>query len=331
VGQIINFGRDEEEHWSPAADLAGLLQILLEEVNSGKWLATTLPADEGETPLPWFGEPEDHFFNALHKHWRKRMPRTGKDALADAKAAAKAGEPSQALTLAAEARSLGLTTAQVYTVEARALEDLRRFDDAEASWRQAHELDARSGNSSWPRLLNLVHNLGRYAEAEQLLGPELKLFPNSSRLWRLLGLVIGYHQGRVEEALTACEKACNVVTRGVEDFGQYAWTLGAAGRSSDAVAQAKEALGSGADGALVVKLTFYLYALADEAERSEQLAELRELFLEKEKAGDWNFQPIIETATRNGHPEAAWLAPLAAVANGADVSTLAQWQAWNGA
>lgn len=78
-GQIINFGRDEERHFVCANNFTELLEILLDEVRSGRWPATTLIYDEeGEehtvvgdvadgSGRAWFGALEDHFFNALYK------------------------------------------------------------------------------------------------------------------------------------------------------------------------------------------------------------------------------------------------------------------------
>ncbi|MGX1805299.1 hypothetical protein ACWIGI_06260 [Nocardia sp. NPDC055321] len=79
-GQIINFGRDEERHFVCANNFTELLEILLDEVRSGRWPATTLIYDEEEgeertlvgdvadgSGRAWFGALEDHFFNALYK------------------------------------------------------------------------------------------------------------------------------------------------------------------------------------------------------------------------------------------------------------------------
>ncbi|WP_069163035.1 SMI1/KNR4 family protein [Nocardia altamirensis] len=71
TGQIINFGRDEERHFLCAPDFTSLLQILLEEVRSGAWQASKLHDEEYEDDKiieggPWFGDPDEHFFNALY-------------------------------------------------------------------------------------------------------------------------------------------------------------------------------------------------------------------------------------------------------------------------
>lgn len=70
-GQIINFGRDEERHAVLAEDLDALLEILLDEVRSGAWAASTMPYGK-DGSIDWFGEPGAHFFNAL----QRRRPRT---------------------------------------------------------------------------------------------------------------------------------------------------------------------------------------------------------------------------------------------------------------
>ncbi|WP_433603066.1 SMI1/KNR4 family protein [Nocardia sp. CA-135953] len=65
VGQIINFGRDEEQHYLCAVDFTELLRILLAEVRSGAWPASTMTI--GDRELPWFGDPEKHLFNSLYR------------------------------------------------------------------------------------------------------------------------------------------------------------------------------------------------------------------------------------------------------------------------
>lgn len=78
-GQIINFGRDEEEHFVFAADVDALLNILLEEVRSGAWQPSKVPyGSDGETD--WFGGAKSHFFNALHRRWKERQPISPLDA-----------------------------------------------------------------------------------------------------------------------------------------------------------------------------------------------------------------------------------------------------------
>ncbi|GAB4583756.1 SMI1/KNR4 family protein [Nocardia sp. IFM 10818] len=74
-GQIINFGRDEERHFVCAPDYSSLLQILLDEVLTGAWPATKMETelpDGNWTDLPWFGNPDDHFFNALHTRFKSQ-------------------------------------------------------------------------------------------------------------------------------------------------------------------------------------------------------------------------------------------------------------------
>ncbi|HZE39363.1 MAG TPA: SMI1/KNR4 family protein [Stackebrandtia sp.] len=72
TGQIINFGRDEERHFLCAPDFTRLMSILLEEVLSGVWQASqiTSSTSEGEKTHPWFGDPEEHFFNALYARFK---------------------------------------------------------------------------------------------------------------------------------------------------------------------------------------------------------------------------------------------------------------------
>ena len=74
-GQIINFGRDEDEHFQFATDFDDLLSFLLEEVRAGRWEADVFePDDEDEDEVEWFGDPDESFFNTLHGRWKKRNP-----------------------------------------------------------------------------------------------------------------------------------------------------------------------------------------------------------------------------------------------------------------
>lgn len=72
-GQIINFGRDEEEHFLCADDFTGLISILHREtVVRGAWQAATI--SDGSGVHPWFGDPEEHFFNTLYARFAERTP-----------------------------------------------------------------------------------------------------------------------------------------------------------------------------------------------------------------------------------------------------------------
>lgn len=76
VGQIINFGRNEDTHYVFAYDFDDLLVCLLEEVRTGNWRATELDiyddASDEEKEVPWFGPTEKNFFNTLRARWKKR-------------------------------------------------------------------------------------------------------------------------------------------------------------------------------------------------------------------------------------------------------------------
>jgi len=72
-GQLINFGRNEDDHFQAASDVEDLLVCLVAEVESGAWLASEMGF--GTESIPWFGAPRDHFFNALHARWQVRNPR----------------------------------------------------------------------------------------------------------------------------------------------------------------------------------------------------------------------------------------------------------------
>jgi cell wall assembly regulator SMI1 len=73
LGQIINFGRNEDDHFQAATDFDDLLVCLVAEVESGRWRASAMGF--GDRVIPWFGDPRAHFFNALHGRWQRRNPR----------------------------------------------------------------------------------------------------------------------------------------------------------------------------------------------------------------------------------------------------------------
>jgi cell wall assembly regulator SMI1 len=73
MGQIINFGRNEDDHYQYATDFDDLLQFLVTEVEGGNWRASEM--GYGDETIPWFGEPREHFFNALNERWQARNPR----------------------------------------------------------------------------------------------------------------------------------------------------------------------------------------------------------------------------------------------------------------
>jgi tetratricopeptide (TPR) repeat protein len=79
-----------------------------------------------------------------------------------------------------------------------------------------------------------------------------------------------------------------------------------------------------------VKAWFFLYSLGAEDRRDDALTRLRRFIVQDGvRSPWWNFTRIIELASRDGHPEAAWLPKLAAViAEGVAPSTLDDWPAW---
>ncbi len=73
LGQVINFGRNEDDHFQAATDFDDLLTCLVAEVECGRWRASQM--GYGDRLIPWFGAPRAHFFNALHARWQRRNPR----------------------------------------------------------------------------------------------------------------------------------------------------------------------------------------------------------------------------------------------------------------
>jgi cell wall assembly regulator SMI1 len=71
-GQVINFGRNEDTHYCCARSFTELLEILVEEVESGAWPASEM--GYGDRSIPWLGEPKASFFNALSARAERANP-----------------------------------------------------------------------------------------------------------------------------------------------------------------------------------------------------------------------------------------------------------------
>ena len=136
-GQVINFGRNEERHFVFAERFERLLEVLLEEVESGAWPASKLSYGGGT--IDWLGDPTKSLFEALHRRSQATAPMTPAQqfnaTLKAAKAAFALQQLDEALALAdqalhalpensgAQALKIELLVAVKRVVEARALYD----------------------------------------------------------------------------------------------------------------------------------------------------------------------------------------------------------------
>jgi cell wall assembly regulator SMI1 len=335
-GQIINFGRDEEEHRRYALRFEDLLQILLEEVESGAWPASERSGSRGEK-RPWLGDPKEHFFNALYARWKRHMspepprPREPREVVKEAQAALKAGEAARAGELLAQARSLGMKEGSIsWSLTAQVCEAQERWRDAEAAWARTTEVAPKLAKHWEARLANLIFNLHAYDEAEAVAAAALAAHPDSDDFVYERAR-IAYFRKDYPTASTFYGRYAQLNADDASARGNHAWALGATGNADEAVAEAAAAFDAAGEdeGAVAIEAGFYLYALVKRAEQQDRLARLRALLDAGARTEDWNFDPIIATAVARHHPEAAWLAKLAAVANGvAAVAELASWPAW---
>ncbi|HEY7371010.1 MAG TPA: SMI1/KNR4 family protein [Polyangia bacterium] len=332
-GQIINFGRDEEEHRCYAPRFEDLLQILLEEVEGGAWPASERTGSKGDKQ-PWLGDPEEHFFNALYARWKRRMPPNPRELVQEAQAALKAGEAARAGELLAQARGLGMKEGSIsWSLTAQVCEAQERWRDAEAAWARTTEVAPKLAKHWEARLANLIFNLHAYDEAEAVATAALAAHPDSDDFVYERAR-IAYFRDDYATASTFYGRYAALNPDDASARSNHAWALGATGNADEAVAEARAAFDAADEdeGAVAIEAGFYLYALVKSAEQPERLARLRALLDAGTRTEDWNFAPIIATAAARKHPEAAWLAKLAAVANGAaGADQLASWPAWSAA
>jgi len=334
-GQIINFGRDEEEHRCYAPSLEALLEILLEEVESGAWPATERTASKGAT-VPWLGNSKENFFNALHARWKKRMPpdpreqaRGARELLREAKDALHDGKLDRVEDLLAQVRAMGLKDGSVpWTLLARLREKQGRRREAEEAWARCTAVAPKLAENWDARLNNLIEELKAYEEAEAVADAALAHFPEHDMLV-FQRARIAYFRNDYPAALVAYRRYAELNEEEAFPRANVAWALAANGRVDEAIVEATAALDGEDDGGMAVEASFYLYALVDPAQQPDRLARLRALLDAGTRTEDWNFEPIIATAAARHHPEQAWLARLADVANGlAGADTLAAWPAW---
>jgi tetratricopeptide (TPR) repeat protein len=84
---------------------------------------------------------------------------------------------------------------------------LKRFDEAEAAFREAIKLDPKYG-APWNGLANLLTDVfGRHGEAETAHRKAIELDPKDARMWYSLGILLTEVFGRHDEAEAAYRKA----------------------------------------------------------------------------------------------------------------------------
>ena len=333
VGQIINFGRDEEEHRCYAPRFEDLLQILLDEVESGAWPASERTGSNG-AKQPWLGDPQEHFFNTLYARWKARMPADPRELVQNAKAVIKAREYQRAGELLAQARSLGMKEGGVsWSLTAQAFAGQEQYMEAETAWAEATRLAPKIAAHWEARIDNLVDNLRDLENADAVAVAAGAAHPDAA-VFVLERARIAYFQKEYANALPFYARYAELNPDDASARSNHAWALGANGKVDAAVAEAGAAFDAAGEdgGAVAIEAGFYLYALASPAEQPERLARLRALLDADTRTDDWDFDPIIATAAAQKHPEIAWLPKLANVANGvAGIDQLAAWPAWTAA
>jgi cell wall assembly regulator SMI1 len=346
-GQVINFGRDETEHRCFAPSFEGLLQILLEEVKSGAWRASKRMGPTGRK-LPWFGDPEENFFNALHDRWKARMTpdpaalaaeKEEKDQakhealIKEAEKALKAKNHKRAETLLHQARGVGRETGLCSSLLAELYTKQKRYRQAEEAWAVATDRASLATDYWEARCNNLIDNLEAYEEADAVAKLALGSHPYEAALVEIRVLAAA-----VRKDFAAMVPLCRRYLELVPDFTpgriNYAWALAATGKIAEAIAQSSKAFDAADEDEsdVAAEAAFFLYALADRSAQPRWLARLRALLDDGTRADEWDFAAVIAAAGKRKHPEKAWLAKLADVVNDvADLDELASWPAWEAA
>ena len=128
------------------------------------------------------------------------------------------------------------------------------------------------------------------------------------------------------------KQAIEVDPKHANNLGNYARLLFADGRTGAAtelVARASELEVGEEPGALDVELLFYSYTHGTPEGRDCALMRLRTLIGKGIRSPGWDLSRNVARAVADGHPEAQWLAMLAAViSDGAGIESLEPWSAW---
>ena len=165
-----------------ADDLEALLAILLEEVRSGAWQASRMPYGKDGATIEWFGDPNGHFFNALQRRRPKTPTEQATALLAEAKKLRAAKQPEQALARVAEARALVDLGTPMLLVEADALEDLERWQDADDVLAKLIERAPKLAQHAVRRARNLLDHLGDAEAAAEVVKDALTRAPHHADL-----------------------------------------------------------------------------------------------------------------------------------------------------
>ena len=133
-------------------------------------------------------------------------------------------------------------------------------------------------------------------------------------------------QGLYERAIKADPNIAN-------NLGNYARLLFGLGRKTEGLKMLGQALAilrpdSAKD--VQAELWFYAFAQSPANERANALHRLKQLIVsDGARSPGWDLSMVVDQASKDGHPDAAWLPKLAAViSTGADLSVLDGWDTW---
>ncbi|ABK45792.1 Tetratricopeptide domain protein [Magnetococcus marinus MC-1] len=208
----------------------------------------------------------------------------------------------------------------------------KKGDHARAEILYTRAIEADPNNA---KILNNFANFmtyikGDHTQAEILYNRAIEAAPNNANALGNFALFMTNIKGDHAQAEILFNRAIEADPNHANNLGNFAWFLLGRGRLEEGRLQLEKSLSlqqEEADPTLQAETRFYQYALGPAHQRSEALAVLRRVLMEKQgRSPGWDFAGILEQAEQRGHPHYPWLIRLAQVISaGAPVETLEPW------
>lgn len=158
--------------------------------------------------------------------------------------------------------------------------------------------------------------------------------PDSAPLLGTYANFLSADRKELDRAQEMYERAIKADPNHANHLANFAQALLEIGKQADGVVLLNRAFdAAGTDPQADLKVEILFYRFAHQAQNGEALAstltELKRLLKQGARSDGWNFSGNVEQATKQNHPEVAWLRPLAAVAsNATPIASLDAWPMW---